>query len=228
MIARYLESVLFSTLCAGCEAELTAGENKVCFSCLASIRQTHFHTVFRDNELFYRLAGKVRLEGAVSMYYYEKGGRLQLILERLKYKQSPDLGNYLGALYGQVLQGSEFLEGVQCLIPVPLHNKKLISRGYNQAEQIALGMSKVLGLPLRTDLLQRKQSATSQTRKSGSERWDNVSGAFKVSGILPGELVLVDDVITTGATLEACIRVLHEQDSTLKIKIASIGMAKRD
>lgn len=214
--------------CYGCESPLTIQERYVCLNCLSQMQETQNHLRISDNELFYRLAGRVPLDGAVSLYYFAKSGRLQKILQHLKYKGAPRLGVFMGEYYGHILKGQNWLDEVKAVVPVPLHTSRLIQRGYNQSEQIARGLSNVLSIPLETQLLRRVRKTLTQTKKSGGSRWENVSGAFEVRKTPPEGILLVDDVITTGATLEACIRALAQTDlPPSKIYIASIGMAQK-
>lgn len=217
-----------SRSCLSCENELTSQETCVCFHCLSQIEQTGFHKNCRENELYYRFAGKVPVDAAASLFYFDKQGRLQRLLKELKYNELPQVGLFLGELYGEILKGSALVEGIEALVPVPLHRQKLIKRGYNQAERIAKGMSKSLGIPVRDQNLRRTRKTLTQTKKSGEARWENVAGAFAVEASLPGSLLLIDDVITTGATLEAAIRAMGEAAAPpQQIRVASIGMARK-
>lgn len=214
--------------CLSCENELTRQEECVCLSCLSQIPQTGFHLSPKDSELYYRFAGKIPIAGAASLFYFDKAGRLQTILKELKYKELPQVGVFLGKLYGEILKGSEFVADIDALIPVPLHRAKLIKRGYNQAERIAFGMSEVLRIPVMENGINRSRKTLTQTRKSGEARWENVAGAFEVKVTLPKSVLLIDDVITTGATIEAVIRAFSDAASQPdSIRIASIGMARK-
>ena len=217
-----------SRSCLSCENELTGQENCVCFHCLSQIEQTGFHLHPDDNELYCRFAGKVPVSGAASLFYFDKQGRLQKLLKELKYNELPQVGLFLGELYGEILKESAFAAGIEALLPVPLHRQRLISRGYNQAERIARGMSKSLGIPLRDGDLRRTHKTLTQTRKGSEDRWKNVAGAFAVQAPLPRTLLLIDDVITTGATLEAVVRAMTAApDPPERILVASIGMARK-
>ncbi|MDX2249285.1 MAG: ComF family protein [Bacteroidia bacterium] len=228
MITQFAQ-LFVANSCYGCESPLTIQEKCICLSCLSQIQETQTHLKISDNELYYRLAGRIPLDGAMSLFYFAKSGRLQKILQHLKYKSAPRLGVFLGQYYGHILRGGDWLGQVNAVVPVPLHASRLIQRGYNQSEQIARGLSIALDIPLETQLLKRSRKTLTQTRKAGGNRWENVSGAFELKKNPPAGLLLVDDVITTGATLEACIRTLSEAKvPPEKIYIASIGMAKKD
>lgn len=204
-------------------------ERYVCFSCLGQIPETDFLAIPQQNELFFRLGGRVELAGAYSLFYFDKKGRLQSLIEQLKYKSSPQLGRFLGKYCGYKIKDSSFIKGIDALIPVPLHNRKRIIRGYNQSEEIAKGLQDVLGIPVLRKHLFRNRFTLSQTRKRGSDRWENVSNAFVGKGKIPRSILLIDDVVTTGATLEACIRALQEAPNAPdEIRILSIAMARKN
>ena len=154
--------------------------------------------------MYYRLAGKVPLAGAMSLFYFDKAGKLQRLISQIKYKNALPLAMYLGEYYGHVLLNDGQFPQDTVLLPVPLHWRKRYKRGYNQAEIIARGMGKALNLVVARDVLKRKRFTTSQTRLSGTARWENVASAFRLHREPPRHILLVDDVITTGATLEAC------------------------
>lgn len=213
--------------CPGCGQALTLQEKEVCFSCLAQIEETQFHLKPADNDAFFRFAGKVPVLGVATLFYYDKGGRLQGILEHLKYKNAPRLGRFLGEHYAHRLLESDFLKGIEAVAPVPLHWRKLATRGYNQAEEIARGIGAVAGIPVEKGLVKRTRFTTTQTKKGKAERWTNVSGAFVATENLPRSILFVDDVLTTGATLEACVRAMLETENPPShIKIAGVALAR--
>lgn len=222
-----LLNLIFADGCYACGSELNKSEECICMSCLMQIEETHHAKKPKDNELYYRFAGKVPITGASSLFYFDKFGRLQKLLHALKYKDSPQVGVYLGKFLGEVLAENQFLQGIEAIVPVPLHKRKEIQRGYNQSEKIAQGLSEISKIPVNTQLIQRKQFTETQTRKNVLSRWLNVSEAFAVEGEIPKGILLIDDVITTGATLEACIRALcgGEKNPT-EIKVASVAMAR--
>lgn len=214
--------------CYACGRSLSSQESLVCLSCLSQIEETKFHRRMADNELYHRLAGRVPLLGASSLFYFDKAGRLQQLMQALKYERAPQVGTFLGRYFGEVLADSELMAGVEALIPVPLHRSKLRQRGYNQAALIAGGMSEVLGIALREDLVQRQRKTASQARKSGTARWANVAGAFEAVAQLPAQVMVIDDVITTGATLEATIQAMLQAATPPQgIRVGSIGLTRK-
>ncbi len=225
---RSLSHLLIDQSCYSCTRWLTAQEQFVCLHCHSQLQLTRFHENPTDNELYFRLAGRIPLAGATSLCYFDKKGRLQRLMQALKYQEAAPLGPYLGNLLGEELRDSAFAAQVDAVLPVPLHWRKQLSRGYNQAALIAQGLCEYLTLPLHTDLLLRKRSTATQARQAGASRWLNVSSAFHCDQPLPASILLIDDVITTGATLEACIRALMASPQPPKqIRVASIGMARR-
>ena len=229
-ISRMLRSLLqliFPSSCPGCNGALVRNEGAVCIECQLEMEETGFHRQAADNELFYRLAGKVPLEGAFALYYFDKKGRFKRIIQGLKYKNLPQVGRYLGELYGEQLAADGWKDKLDAIIPVPLHRSRMASRGYNQSEMIALGLEKALGVKMDKKSLRRKEKTATQTRKNKTERWENVREVFEMHKPLAGNLLLVDDVITTGSTLEACIRTLYAQEvPPERVWVAALGMAR--
>ena len=224
---KHLTSLFISQSCYACDRALTSQERLVCFSCISLLQPTNFHTTPRENELFYRLAGRVPLQGASSLYYFDKKGTLQTLIQQLKYKGATPIGIFLGELLAQSLLDSEFLTGVEAIIPIPLHWSKKLQRGFNQSEYIGKGFSKLSGIPMDTALLKRSKKTLTQTKLAPGTRWENVSEAFHVNKACPNSVLLLDDVITTGATVEACTRALLSGPvPPQEIKVASIGMAR--
>ncbi len=171
--------------------------------------------------------GRVRLEKATSLYYYRKGEILQQLLHRLKYKGNYQMGQVLGKQMGNALTQAGFMVNIDMIIPVPLHEKKLRLRGYNQSEHIAIGLSQVSGVEVVKNSLVRTVHTESQTRKGRFERWENVGNIFSVinpESLNGKHLLIIDDVVTTGATLEACVQPIL-QNSSAKVSIATVGYA---
>lgn len=225
---RSLSALILDQSCYGCGQNLIIQEKMICFECLGQMEGNDSILRPSDNELFYRLAGKVPLDGAASMYYFDKAGRLQRLVQHIKYKDAMMLARHLGSLLGEQLKGEAFCEAETHIIPVPLHWRRKWQRGYNQATEIGKGMAESMQLPLQPNILKRKSHTRTQTRLSGQARWQNVSEAFQLTKKPPRRVLLVDDVITTGATLEACIRVLTQhQNPPEKIYIASLALARK-
>jgi len=219
-------SLLFPRICAACGNSLWKQEETVCLSCEFHLPRTNFHLSLENpvSRLFW---GRVNLESASAYVYFNKGNRVQRLIHQLKYKGRKDIGIYLGRQYGHHLRYSPFFQTVQLIVPVPLHTKKLMQRGYNQSEQIAIGLGESMKIPVDPDAICRRKETETQTKKSRFRRWQNVAEVFEVKD--PGSLemkhvLLVDDVITTGATLESCIRVLSPIHG-IRISVVTIAVA---
>ena len=199
-------SLLFPNLCCGCGTSLHIGEAQLCTSCLYQLPYTDHH-LHQENKVARQFWGRIPCHAAMAMLFFRKGGNVQQIIHHLKYGNQPELGVKLGQLLGERLLLSPYYQDIDLLIPVPLHKKRERQRGYNQSASIAEGIAQVLQLPVSNTNLLRKTSTDSQTRKGRSLRFENMSKAFEVSNaaVLKGKhILLVDDVLTTGATLEAC------------------------
>lgn len=224
-----LAHLLIDQSCYGCQRWLTQQETHVCLHCLGQMQPTDFHQSPTDNELYFRLAGRVPLHGATAQWFFDKKGRLQKIMQALKYQDAPHLGPVLGRQLALSLIDSDFIREVDAIVPVPLHWRKQLKRGYNQAKLIGDGLGERLSLPMRTDVLLRTQATQTQARKAGLSRWLNVQSAFVSPAPSPRSVLLIDDVITTGATLEACIKALMKGPTPPEeIRVASIGMTRRN
>lgn len=211
-ILRLRESVahlLFPRLCEGCQQPLLFQEEVLCLGCALALPRSGFHHI-PLNDAALRLAGRIPFEWATAFGIFTVEGLLQHLLHRLKYSGRTEIGRYLGRQAGWDLSAAPWTADLDGIVPVPLHPAKLRLRGYNQATVLAGGLSEVLGVPVCDDLLRRTRHTSSQTLKSRQERVDNVGAAFDlVSAPAPrSHFLLVDDVLTTGATLEAAARPL--------------------
>jgi ComF family protein len=224
----YLNSlldILFPRTCAGCNNSLATGENLICTECIIQLPKTGYWND-TDNPVARIFWGRVYLYNVSAFLHFQKGGRLQNMIHNLKYKNNKEIGTFLGKIYGHELKNSPNAD-VDIIVPVPLHKSKFRKRGYNQSEYIARGISEVLKLPVITNAIERKIASESQTRKSRFERWENVRNIFQViepESFSDKHILLVDDVVTTGATLEACAMAILEVPGT-KISVATLAFA---
>jgi ComF family protein len=219
-------SLIFPNICACCGNSLWKYEEIICTHCDFHLPRTDFH-LEPDNQASRTFWGRVKIEGATAGYYFNKGNRIQRLIHLLKYNGRKDIGIFLGEKQGVLLKSSPYFNTVEVIIPVPLHKKKLMKRGYNQSEQFAIGIGKIMNIPVNPYLLYRQKFTETQTKKSRFSRWQNVSGMFAVNDPVQLEgrhILLVDDVITTGATLESCIYALSTIPG-LKISVAAIAVA---
>lgn len=221
-----LISLIYPRSCAGCGEPLLKHELELCNFCYVNLPKTNFHlqALSPVKQVFY---GRVELETASSYYYFHKKGSVQKLLHAIKYQGNHELARTIGRWYAQELIANEPVTRSACIVPVPLHQRKLKQRGYNQSEAFARGLSEGLAIPLNTKLLMRREHTASQTRKNRWERWENVDDTFELKtddSLRHQHLTLVDDVITTGATIEACCLALQQIEG-LKINVLSIAFA---
>jgi len=221
-----LLSLFYPRLCAGCQTPLVKGEEVLCLGCMADLPKTGFEKTI-DNPVAQIFWGRADIRLATSFCTFDKGGVMQHLMHQLKYKGSKEVGEKLGRLFGYDLIRSAPYREVELLVPVPLHPKRESKRGYNQSAEIGKGMSASMGIPMLNSTLIRNHYSDTQTNKGRFERWENVRELFSVRQpeLLEGKhLLLVDDVVTTGATLEACaLEVLKIPGTT--VSVATIACA---
>jgi len=219
--------LLFPQLCPACGESLIAGEDVICTDCRFTLPYTNFH-LQPDNIVARQFWGKVELQGAYALYYFAKGGKVQNLMHHFKYKGMQAIGVLLGNIAGEQLVKSAVFNSVDVIIPVPLHKKRLKERGYNQSTCFANGLAQQLNAVVDDDNLVRMKSTETQTHKSRFSRFENMQEVFKVldpEKLLGKHVLLVDDVITTGSTLEACSLQLLKI-AGLKLSIATIAYAE--
>ncbi len=199
-------SLFFPRYCLGCAGALLRGEDILCTRCLADLPKTHYHRR-AENPVLNRLAGRLPLRHGFAFLKFRKGGMVQHLLHQLKYNNCPEIGEKLGKAYGRELADESMAGEFDLIVPVPLHRSRLRQRGYNQSAHFAKGLSEALQVPWDETISIRTLATTTQTKKGRAERWENVRHGFSVNAnvaIAQRRVLLVDDVITTGATLEAC------------------------
>jgi ComF family protein len=227
MFARILNGLtglVFPDFCEVCGTPLVHGEKYICVACLYKIPLTNFWEK-ADNDVEKLFWGKVNIERACSLFYFRKGSDYRPMIHKLKYRGRYNIGLRLGEELGVHLINSPLYKDISMIMPVPLHPAKERLRGYNQSELIASGISRIMNLPLEKKNLIRTKFTETQTRKRIVERWKNVQSVFDLRNhsALNGEhILLIDDVITTGATIESCASTILNR-CTCKISVASIG-----
>jgi ComF family protein len=220
-------SLLFPELCAACRESLVANERLICTACRYGLPFTNLH-LQPDNIVAQQFWGKIKLQGAYSLYYFSKGGNVQNLMHQFKYRGMKQIGNLLGNIAGGQLAQNDIFKMVDLIVPVPLHRKRMLQRGYNQSAHFAEGLSEKLNAPVEINNLVRTTITETQTHKSRFARFENMQDVFTIEN--PGKLrnkhvLLVDDVITTGSTLEACGSQLLKIEG-LKLSIATIAYAE--
>lgn len=218
--------LFYPNLCMVCHNDLTEGESVICTSCLYHIPRTKYW-YDPENPVAKIFWGRVLVENACSFFFFSKGSKYRKLLHHLKYNGKRDVGVVLGKEFGRELSKVNFYSGIDFIVPVPLHPKRLKQRGYNQAEEIAKGLHESMRIPLLTDNLIRSGYTETQTRKTRAERINNVSKAFQLSNpedFKGKHILIVDDVVTTGATLEECAAIVLEAED-VKVSIATLAYA---
>ena len=221
-----LLNLLFPITCAACGNVLMKNERVMCLSCNYYLPRTNFH-LEPDNPVAVIFWGRVKIENATAFYYFNKASRYRHLIHELKYRSRKDIGLELGRIFGYEMMVSPGFRLIDLVLPVPLHKKKLIKRGFNQSECIARGISEAMNKPLDTLSVIRAVYSDTQTRKTRYDRWLNVEGIFKVtdrSSLFGKHILLVDDVVTTGATIEACASEILKVEGT-KVSVAVLAMA---
>lgn len=226
-IGNCLLDTLFPRMCPVCNNALLSHEKHLCTKCHIDIPRTRNH--LQDfNAMEQLFAGKTPIEKAVGYFFYEKGNPYSNILHSIKYRNKPQLGQHLAKLFAKELFNSDIFKDIDCIIPVPLHYRKEIQRGYNQSEYIAKGFSEVFDIPVYNDIIVAHKSHESQTNKGVYERWMNTQDIFSAQNtqlIENKHVLIVDDVITTGATLLSAALTIASIPN-IKISLATLGVAR--
>ncbi|WP_343747194.1 phosphoribosyltransferase family protein [Fluviicola sp.] len=226
---RDLLHVLYPQNCLICRHEFNQSKLAVCPVCISELSYTNFEAYSEATNLDKLFWGRVDLSGTYALLRFKQQNSTQQILHELKYGNNPEIGLHFGRELGTILKQLPAFSDMDALIPVPLHPKKEFIRGYNQAEIICKGITQASGVSLRKDLLKRTSFTESQTKKNRVSRWDNMQNRFALRTQQEHNLqhlVVVDDVVTTGSTLETCVRILRNQFPKAKISIAVLAVAE--
>lgn len=219
-----LVNLVYPDVCTACGKRLNAQENLLCLQCEHDLPQTNYH-LETDNPLAKKFWGRVNLENVAALYFFNKGSRTQRLIHQLKYKNNTKIGARLGRIYGEILKNVPAFQSIDVILPIPLHPEKQKRRGYNQSDPICEGLSEGMGIPWHSDWVIRKVFTESQTRKARFQRWENVESIFGLSQpnlLRHKHILLVDDVITTGSTMEACANRLLQVHDT---KVSAVSLA---
>ena len=220
-------ALIFPELCQACGGSLVNGEDVICMNCVYDLPYTNFHQQ-PDNVVARQLWGRIELQNVYVLLYFSKGGKVQNMMHQFKYKNMPRIGNRLGEIAGKQLAITDRFKNIDYIIPVPLHPRKLKQRGYNQSAQFAEGLTVKMNADVELGNLIRLKHTDTQTKKSRFSRYENMRDVF---GVLHPErlegkhVLLVDDIITTGSTLEACGLVLLEIPG-LTLSVGAIAYAE--
>lgn len=225
-IQRSLLHVIFPHVCAGCGSDVISEQSVLCMHCISQMPETNFH-IHCNNPVEKMFWGRLPLVSASAQYYFTKESLMQHLMHQLKYKGNKELGRQLGRLMGNDLRQTNRFHCIDALVPLPLFAAKEKRRGYNQATLLCEGMAEVMRVEIFPDVIVRTEHTESQTKKGRIERWQNIKGKFQL--VRPGKIrgkhvLLVDDVVTTGATVEACGHELMQGDQTT-LSIATLCYA---
>ncbi len=221
-----LIDLFYPNLCVGCELESVSPHELFCISCEHKTSITNLHRL-AQNECMRRVPS-INLFRATSMYRFYPGGIIQTMIHQIKYANRPQVATRIGQKYGRMLVQEDWVHDVELIVPVPLHWKRLRRRGFNQSQRFAAGLAESLAVSISTDQLIRIKETSTQTQKGRYERLQNMMGAFQcvdVEHFTNKHVLLVDDVLTTGATLEACLTKISAC-SPAKLSFATIAIAE--
>ncbi|MCX6310471.1 MAG: ComF family protein [Bacteroidetes bacterium] len=227
-IAGDFASLFFPTVCAACNGPLVRGEVAICTLCLMECPRTFDEHDPVDNPAARAFWGRVQLQGAASLFVFTKGGKVQELIHNLKYNGRTDAGIAAGKLFGNEIKDLTPFNTIDAVIPVPLHRDKLAKRRYNQAACFGEGLASAMKIPQYEHGILRLSATETQTKKNRNERWENVEDVFTLNkkiNLKGKHILLVDDVITTGATIEACAIPILELEGT-KVSVISLASAR--
>ncbi|MBI1343974.1 MAG: ComF family protein [Terrimonas sp.] len=201
-----LLQLIFPHVCSGCGSDLLPTDSSICFQCLEALPETNF--IFHANNPVEKIFwGRLPLVQAAAQYYFTKESLIQQLMHELKYRGNRNLGLQLGRLMGLSLLQTNRFNDIDALVPLPLYPARERKRGYNQAALLCEGITAVTGIPILNNIVSRPQPTVTQTQKTRIERWQNIAGKFRLDdpdSASGKHLLLIDDVVTTGTTLEAC------------------------
>ncbi len=225
LLKDFLE-LIFPRLCAVCGNPLVGQEHEICSHCLMELAEAH-GARSEANFVEKRFWGRIPVEAAASLYIFKKGNKVQTLLHQIKYRGNKKLAIVMGRQMGLMLAGNKLFDDIDILLPVPLHKKKERKRGYNQSLLLCKGIAETFPHPIANRAVERIKKTKSQTHMNRDERLKNMQGVFslKDSSALEGKhILIVDDVITTGATTEACCQAIKNIPG-IKISIASLAVS---
>ncbi len=221
-------SLLFPRLCLACSQPITFDEKYICLECQATLPETDFHLSLK-NPFTERFEGRLPIETAAALFFFTKKSKTQHLIHQIKYADKREVAFELGRLLGEKLAQQFHFQDIKYIIPVPMHPKKRISRGFNQAELFANGLAETMQIPVEASVLKKIKMTDSQTKLSRLQRMSNTEDVFHLTNasLLHGKSILiVDDVMTSGATLESCANAIVEAEPSVKINFATIAFAK--
>lgn len=222
-LTKAIEHLIYPSLCEGCGIDVLNNQ-VLCSKCYTTLPYTNYK-LNNENPIAKIFFARVKIHSATSLLYFTKDSLIQHLITQLKYKNNQQVGIYLGELLGNALKKEEHFKSINAIIPLPLNDKKQFIRGYNQAALIARGIENVTKIPVWENVVERTKNTVTQTHENRINRWQNMEDVFSITNpnaLYNKHVLLVDDVITTGATLEFCSHALLEQKDC-KVSIATIA-----
>jgi len=222
-----LAYLFFPIYCAACNSPLYKNERVLCTSCRHSLPLGNFHNINakKIEKVFY---GRVKIENATALFIFQKDSLVQNLIHNLKYKGREEIGVELGKWLGQELSQTNEYQNINVVIPVPLHKKRLQERGFNQVEKFGREIAKILDAEFNDNILKKNINTTKQSKRNRKNRWDHTTETFGLehqSLLQNKHILLVDDIITTGATIEACVQKLSSING-IKISVAAMALTE--
>lgn len=214
--------------CAVCGDRLAIGEEVICTVCDIHLPRTHFSANPSDNEMARMFWGQIPIKSATALFYYAAKSEVSHILLSIKYQDHPEIGEFMGRMMAEEIKSDGFFDTIDAIIPIPLAKNRRRERGYNQSEEIARGVSDITGIPVIKNAVRRKSFKKSQTRMDRWQRMENVNEAFELrngDAIRGKHILLIDDVVTTGATIIACARELMRVED-VSFSVLTLGFTK--
>ena len=214
--------------CVICGRRLSISEEVICGTCDLHLPRTGYASNPYDNEMAKRFYGRIPIERAAALFFYEGGSEVSRIIFQLKYHGHPEIGVEMGRRTAAEWTESDFFDGIDAIVPVPLARKRERERGYNQSMEIARGVAEVTGLPVWSRVVRRKKFSGSQTHLGQLGRLENVAEAFELidGDMLRGKhILIIDDIVTTGATIHACVNAMKSVEG-LRVSVLSLGVTK--
>jgi ComF family protein len=225
-VSEGLTHLFFPHSCRCCGFPLGNRKAFLCFTCKASLPVTGFEA-YAENPVEKTFFGRIPIVAASAYLFFNAGSATQQLVHRIKYKDDPELAVELGRFMGRALEQSRRFPKLDAVVPLPLFRNREKLRGYNQAGKLAQGLAEAIGIPAHDHLVKRIRSSSTQTNKTRTERWQNVDGLFETGSkthLQGQQLLLVDDVITTGATLEACASALLQAGAVVSVATLAFAM----
>lgn len=225
-ILKDIRHLIFPQKCLSCEGELTGAENAICSLCTMNFTETNFHLSDEPTSMDKIFWGRISIEKTFSLFFFEKEKTTQKVLFQLKYKHNSAVGHYFGKEIAKRIRLDHGFNDAEVYIPIPLHPKKEFIRGYNQSEALTAGIVQELGAKMDVRSVKRVQHGVSQTKKSRFERWNSIQSTFLVKDSIKkyNHVVLVDDVITTGSTIEVIAQAIREKHPTVRISVVTLAL----